>query len=107
MKRKIKIVVFESESCGYDLPEIPDEFIQWWVDKFSIIPEEHKESAFVECSTVVDYDCAQFEVEIGYFRLETNEEESNRLNADSIAKNRVKKRELNELKRLQDKYGQI
>jgi hypothetical protein len=105
MKKEIKVVVFKDESCAYDLPEKPQEFLAWWAEKFAIIPEEHKDTATVKCSTPSYYDTTQFEVEISYSRLETDEEEASRLKKEDDRRKFVENQELCQLEKLKAKYG--
>lgn len=105
MKKDIKIVVFEDDSCAYDLPSKPEEFLEWWSDKFALVPEEYRETTNIDCSTSTSYDCAQFEVEISYTRFETDVEEAARLKKEADRKKFVENQELCQLEKLRVKYG--
>jgi len=105
MKKNIKVIVWESESCVYDLPTNPQKFLKWWVDKFNSIPEEYKESASINCDVSTYYDSPMFSVEIYYYRIETDDEEAIRLEIEKVHQKTIKSKELLQLKKLRDKYG--
>jgi len=72
MKKEIKVIVFSEESCAYDLPSKPEDFLRWWTDKFDLVPEEYKDTINIACSTSISCGSSQFEVEISYLRIETD-----------------------------------
>jgi hypothetical protein len=105
MKKEIKVVVFEDESCAYDLPSNPEEFLKWWADKFALVPAEYRATTNIDCSTSTYYDSAQFEVEISYTRLETAAEEAARLEKEDDRQKFIENQELCQLEKLKAKYG--
>ena len=105
MKNEIKVVVFSDESCEYDLPDNPKEFLKWWQDKFDLVPDKYRGVAKVDCSTITSYDCSQLEVEVYYYRDETDEEEADRLKSEENKRKFIEKGELLQLERLKAKYG--
>jgi len=104
MKKRIKVVVFSTESCAYELPETPKDFLKWWQDKFDLAPPEYQEALQVVCSTSVYYDNTEFGVEIYYYRDETLDEEQARIAHNEQALKEREAEELQTLKRLADKY---
>jgi hypothetical protein len=105
MKKEIKVIVFEAESCAYDLPSSPEEFLKWWSDKFALVPDEYKATINIDCSTSTYYDGSQFEVKISYKRLETDAEEAARLNNEDNHRKFIENQELCQLEKLKAKYG--
>lgn len=104
MKKEIRIVIFSSGSCAHALPNNSAEFIKWWEEKFNLCPSEYSEKLQVDCSTSTYYDSSQLEVEIYYYRPETDEEYENRLKKEQQALEFRKNQELCELERLKKKY---
>ena len=68
-----KIVI--SNDDNYDLPDNLIQFIEYFQEKLSIIPEEYREFADIEI------DCCEYsgEFKVSYTRDETDEEQSKRL----------------------------
>lgn len=85
MKKDIKVVVFSNDSCASYLPDTPAEFIRWWEEKFNLCPLEYREKLKVDCTTSTYYDCSCLEVDIYYYRPETDEEYNNRLKKEQQA----------------------
>jgi len=105
MKDEIKVVVFSDESCEYDLPGNPKEFLKWWQDKFDLVPAEYWDVATVDCSTTVSYDCSRLDIEIYYYRTETDEEEAARLEKEEDRRKFIEAQELRQFEKLKAKYG--
>jgi hypothetical protein len=101
VKKEIKVVVFENKSCEDDLPGKPPEFLSWWVEKFALIPEEHKDTGVVE----LYYHNSQLWVEVSYRRLETDEEEASRIKKEDDRRKFIENKELCQLEKLKAKYG--
>lgn len=104
MKRNIRVEIFSERSCAPDFPEDPVEFIQWWQDKFNMCPLEHKSSLKVEFTTGVYWDSPSISVDIYYYRTESDEEYSSRINATNKRERLMMDKELKELERLTAKY---
>lgn len=105
MKKEIRIVVFEDESCEDSLPENPQEFLAWWAEKFSLVPEEYKDTARVNCSAESYRGDSLIEVTISYVRTETDEEEAARLKREDDKRRFIENKELCQLEKLKAKYG--
>jgi len=105
MKEEIKVVVFSDESCEYDLPENQEEFLKWWQDKFDLVPAEYWDVAKVDCHAGMQYDCTQLEVEVYYYRTETDVEEAARLEKEADRRKFIEAQELRQFEKLKAKYG--
>lgn len=106
MKKEIKVVVFESDSCVYNLPDKPQQFIEWWADKFALIPEEYKSKGHVECEAWTDDGIAQLGVTVSYLRLETDEEEYERVRKEDSKRQYIEDQERSLLRHLKAKYSE-
>lgn len=100
----IIVDVFNSEQYdGRDWPsENAIDFIGWFNEKISLIPEEFRDSSTIDISSPYDY----VSIEIYYKRPETEEEIKEReFKAQKIAE--IEKfMELNKLEQLKKKYDQ-
>ena len=109
MKQNEHRVVYQTEGYGYeneDLPTNPEKFMKFFQDKLNQIPKEFKENGYIEISSTHDrHDYDHIEVKIGYTRPETDDEERNRLERMSHHLAIKEAKEMEEFKRLQDKYG--
>lgn len=84
------------------VPENAVEFIAYWVAALSEVPYEYLKSANISIDTNLsdrDY------YSLYYERPETDEEEKSRVQHEEELTKRVEQQELNELKRLQEKYN--
>lgn len=91
----------------YNIPSSWNEFVNWVNEKDKLIPEKYRDSARIE----FDYDIRHYDevictVEITYNRPETEQEKLERLKIEKDYKTRLKERELAELRRLRNKYGE-
>lgn len=105
MKQEIEVVVFEDDSCEYNIPGNPQEFLAWWMEKFSLIPNEYQNTAHVSFETCQDYDTTRLEVQVWYTRLETDEEESARIKKEIEQKKCIEAQELRQFEKLKAKYN--
>ena len=105
MKKEIRALVFDSKSCCYELPSTPKEFLNWWEGKINLVPEEYKETTFIDCETEINWEVAQFQVKIGYIRPETCEEEAIRIKNEEDRLKFIENRELCQLEKLKAKYN--
>ena len=104
MKQQIRVNVL-ADSCIYDLPENPKDFIDWWSEKFALVPEEYRDTTRIDCETSSYYDSTQFGVTISYTRLENDEEEAVRIKKEDDRQKFVENQELCQLGKLKAKYG--
>lgn len=105
MKKDKKVVIFSSDSCIHDFPDKPHEFIKWCKDKFDLCPPKYIDKLRIDCVTTIDYDSPNLEVDIFYYRQETDEEYTERLEKEKKAIKLKEELELCELERLRKKYG--
>jgi hypothetical protein len=104
MKKEIRVLVFENESCCDELPSTPKEFLSWWQEKIDLVPEEYRDTTFIDCETNISWEFAQFQVKIGYKRPETSEEEAIRIKDEKEKQKIIENRELCLLEKLKSKY---
>lgn len=98
-------VFFVERYDGEWPPEGAAAFISWFQSKIESIPSEHRAAAKIEIDSVGGYEGAHYpSLEITYQRLETDEEENNRLAADDHRRKAEQARELETLAKLQAKY---
>ena len=104
MANKIKVSVFKDDYINY-LPDSPNEFLKFWTDKFDLIPEEFKESAYIEAEFETPYtESPCLNVNIGYYRQESEEEQSNRMNFSNEKLLKIEADERKKLAELKVKY---
>lgn len=105
MKKKITITVFDEE-ISYNIPSNPKEFMKYFQDKIDLIPEEYKDIAIVELnSDYGEYNSTKMIFSIDYERYETDEEREYRELKIITQKSVVREKELNQLKKLREKYN--
>ena len=104
MKIEIKVVVYDDGEYSHTFPSVPGVgLIGWLSEKINTIPEEHRDSADIEIYSVGDFDDHWLNIRITYTRLETSEEEKERLSdANKARQKELVEREL--LKQLKAKY---
>jgi len=100
------VIVFETDDLE-DIPERPDEFINFWKEKIDLIPIEFKNAAEITLEPDVRWDCGYLEFKIIYKRPETEEEASARMNSNEMQEENKKKREIAALIRLKAKYPDV
>lgn len=107
MKQIIKITVFDKEQYdGEWPPEDAAGAIAWLSEKVASIPEAFRSAAKIEFDSVGGYEGSHYaRIEIAYTRLETDEEESDRMRVEEARQQRQRAAELDTLARLQAKYG--
>ena len=107
MKKIITVTVFDKEQYNGEWPpEDAAGAIAWLSEKVGSIPEAFRSTAKIEFNSVGGYEgshCAQ--IEITYTRPETDEEESDRIQAEETRLQRQRASEMDTLARLQAKYG--
>lgn len=106
MKKTKYIAIFnQGEYDGEWPPEDAKEFFAFFASKISEIPEQYRDNAIINISSVSGYEgysCAH--IEIAYKRLETDQEEQIREGQEQAREDSVRRRELNELSKLKAKY---
>lgn len=94
MKSKIRVEAYK-ENCNYEIPTNPKEFMEFWQDKISLIPDGFMDIAEIEVEAGFCYDhCAELNVTISYDRDETDEEETARLKREKERKEFQEQQEL-------------
>ncbi len=87
-----------------DPPENLIALIAWLNNKLYAIPEPYRETAIVEMDAELLYDRPSLTYQISYRRPETDEEETQRENYESLRNRRLEAHELEMLKKLKEKY---
>lgn len=106
MKQEERIVVYASrEYEGNWPPEKASDFLTWLTAELAKVPDEFKESSAVQISSWSDCDSGYAEIEIRYWRPETDDEETAREQREKAKAEAHRSRELQELARLQAKYS--
>ena len=105
MKERVREVLYRNTSCEYDFPTNQKEFIEWWKEKFAEAPDEFKNEVQIKFEVSSFYDSYSLDVEIFYYRIETDEEEALRKKREQQRKEFKENQELCELERLRNKYG--
>lgn len=105
MKNKVKVVVFEHDDIGDDIPTSPREFIEFWENKINMIPAEYFEESAIELKGETISGNDYLGVFISYNRDETDEEEIKRLDDIATRCIFVESQERKQLAILRKKYG--
>lgn len=106
MKKTIVVTVFEQEQYdGEWPPENAISAIAWLQEKIDSIPAVFRANAKIEIDGVTCYDSGYAKITISYTRPETDEEESERQNAENLRAAQQRQRDLKQLAELQAKYG--
>jgi hypothetical protein len=104
LRKIIDVSVFEDEISEF--PGKPDEFIDFWTDKINMIPEHYRNNAVIYISS--EYDSHYIDISVAYSRDETDKEKYHRESEEKARKDSARLitqvNELNELKRLKEKY---
>lgn len=104
MKEKITITVFK-EDATHDIPEKIDDFINFWTEKFNLIPEKYLSSAHITIEAATYYGDPALVIDIYYSRPETDEEEKKREHRMAENAKFIEIQELQQLEVLREKYG--
>ena len=100
----ITVVPFSEELTGSTLSGPPHKFLSWWEEKFSLVPPEFANTAWVSCSPIHYDDESLISVEVSYNRPETEEEVASREAANELMKKNVEIFERKQLEKLKAKY---
>jgi len=101
-KRTKTIVVFKNEVV---FPENIDGFMAFWQKKIDLIPDDFKDSAKIFVEPQEYYGDLDIHVTIIYHRLETDEEEIERIEDKKQKLKELQKAELYKYEELKAKYG--
>ena len=101
---EIMVTVFNDDDC-YNIPDDADGFIAFFTEKLSLIPEEHRGTAKIDVRAEPCYDSAILEVNIYYYRPETQSEIEAREQKDIARKQGEKARKIAEFERLRAELG--
>ena len=103
MKKTIKETVFCAEEYGStSWPTNALEFLEWFSEKVSSVPEEYRTTATIRITS--DYDIVEMILE--YTRSETDAEEAFRTTLEVRNADRKREQELRMLAELKAKYGE-
>ena len=102
MENKIKIVVYDE--TVYQLPEGIDKFMKFWQSKINLIPSEFINTSIISIDATEEYGDFCFDIEIYYWRTETRSETNMREREVLADKMRSEQTELEQLKKLKEKY---
>lgn len=102
-----KVIVYSGEENTNGWPSYNAvEFMEWMREKISQIPAEYMDYASVELGSSIYYDSSNAEIDIYYFRPETDEEAAAREYDDQRRSERNRRHELEMLAALKAKYEQ-
>jgi hypothetical protein len=95
----VKVKVYEKDDF-YEVPSNAKEFILFFQEKIDLIPDQFKDSAFIEIDSRTYCDSSYINIDIHYFRPKTEEELQ--LDAENSARQQeqAKRRKLAEFERL-------
>jgi len=103
MKQDKRIEIYSHENPS--LPENPKEFLVFFSNLFSQIPDEYKDKATVDIVADTFYDSAILELNVYYYRPETESEETERMERIN-QKGRIRKdRSVQDMMETAKKYG--
>jgi len=103
---KLKLVTAYSSSWP-SIPESREEFMAFWEEKFDRVPEQYHDSITIEIDAESDYGEPVLEVNVTYKQPYTVAELAELASLDQAADRReavIRSNELEQLKRLQEKY---
>lgn len=103
----LDVIIFDSEHANEEIPESPEDFLEFWRQKFDKIPPEYRSSGNIEMEAEQIYDVPYVKILVSYKRPENKEEEEYRKNKEKRIQDDIKEREIRELKRLKEKYGDV
>ena len=101
-----KEIVYDNSDINdvLHLPTNLKECIEWLQERIESIPEQFRDSAEIEMDVYEEYGCPYQTYIIQYERPETKEERTRRRSIENMHKAEVRRVELNNLKRLKEKY---
>jgi hypothetical protein len=85
----------------FEFPSNPVKFLQFWIEKIEVVPEEYRRDAKVEAELEDGY----LNFSLSYFRPETADEKRIRLERAEVDKKRITDRDLAAYNRLKEKLG--
>jgi hypothetical protein len=101
-KHSKRVEVYHKEGCIYDKLEV---YISELSSILNSIPEEYRDTALIDSSIEEFYGDPELTITIFYYRPETTEEREERVRSEEQTKQEQIDRELEQLKRLQEKYN--
>jgi len=105
MKMMKVIEVFNEEYP--DIPEKADKFMEFWQEKINLIPEEHRGTAVIEIEAGESWGSPYLNTTVRYKRPETDEEKDAREGRIAAQSNAQRDREIEQLRKLKEKYGDV
>jgi hypothetical protein len=105
MRKQIYVEVFRGRRYDGDWP--PGNavgFVDWLANKIAEIPPEHRETATVELETTEEYDSHYAQITIAHERPESDLEVERREAIEARIARGLRRRDLEDLKRLKAKY---
>lgn len=103
---KMKVIEVFDDECP-DIPEKADKFMEFWQEKINLIPEEHRGTAEIELEADESYGSPYLNVTVRYKRPETDEETVAREGRVLAQNDARRNREIAQMKRLKEKYGDV
>ncbi len=100
---QIKITVYKKERI-FNLMETPLDFMKYFQAQIDKIPSEFIDNSRIELYNYVEYDNAIMDIEIYYFRDETDEEQNDRIKKELESKQLREAQERAIFERLKLKY---
>ena len=104
MKRTKTVILLEEDSLLSEIPTTPDGFLTYWRRQFDRIPREHRNNASIETTAVDEWGVLSVVYTLEYTRLETDEEEQERIATSEALEREAAAREQELLKILREKY---
>ena len=104
---KIRVDIFNKEQYDSDdwPPENAAEFVSWFNEKLSNVPDEFSHLAIVDLEAIPSYENSAYaSIQIYYYRPETEKEIYDREITERNKQNMIKQKELRQLAELQKKY---
>jgi hypothetical protein len=102
-----RIIAYTHDSIIDVVPTKPKEFFEWWTDKLNAVPPEYRHTTKIELEVMENYDYHTLELQVIYTRPESREEAAKREDEELMRESRVRAKELEQLKRLKAKYGEV
>lgn len=100
---QIKITVYKKERI-FNLSETPSDFMKYFQTQIDKIPSEFIDNSRIELYNYVEYDNAIMDIEIYYFRDETEEEQTDRIKKELELQRKREENERAILEQLKLKY---
>lgn len=101
-----KIKAFNGD-ITYAVPSSPVEFMEFWEQKIAIVPDAYLSTTRIELEVCEMYGDGQLELVISYTRPENEMEQQARVERKERHAGRTKTREIELLRQLQAKYGDV